>query len=116
MLANTVRIQLRTKDFVDYSHQKKLAFPTSSTKEVILLAKNILNDMYKNEPIRLIGLSVDNLDTKEDTQMSFFEPSNEKQEKIDNVLDSLKNRYGYQAIKRAGELEIQEIVKGKEKK
>ena len=34
MLANTVRVQLRTKDFVDYSHQKKLAFPTSSTKEV----------------------------------------------------------------------------------
>ena len=116
MLANTVRVQLRTKDFVDYSHQKKLAFPTSSTKEVINVAKNILNDMYKNEPIRLIGLSVDNLETKEDVQISFFEQNNDKQEKIDNVLDSLKKRYGYQAIKRAGELDIQEIVKDKDKK
>lgn len=116
LVANTVRVQLRTKDFLDYSHQKKLPFPTSSTKEVITLAKSILKDMYKNEPIRLIGLSVDNLETKEDTQISFFEPSNDKQERIDNVLDSLKKRYGYQSIKRAGELEIQNIVKDKEKK
>lgn len=116
LLANTVRVQLRTKDFVDYSHQKKLSCPTSSTKEVINLAKNILYSMYKNEPIRLIGLSVDNLENKEETQLSFFSNVNEKQEKIDKVLDNLKSKYGYSSIKRAGELEVERIVKGKEKK
>ncbi len=116
LLANTVRVQLRTKDFMDYSHQKKLPYATSSTKEVISLAKNILYEMYKNEPIRLIGLSVDNLESKEDTQISLFTPNNDKQEKIDYVLDSLKQRYGYQAVKRAGELDIKEVIKDKEKK
>ncbi len=116
LLANTVRVQLRTKDFVDYSHQKKLPFPTSSTKEVINLAKNILNAMYKNEHIRLIGLSVDNLESKDEKQISFFSSTDEKQEKIDNVLDSIKKKYGYETIKRAGELEIQNVLKDKEKK
>ena len=116
LLANTVRIQLRTKDFVDYSHQKKMLYPNSSTKEVIETAKNILHTMYKKEPIRLIGLSLDNLEKKEDLQISFFEKNNDKQEKIDNVLDNLKQKYGYTSIKRAGELEIEEIVKDKYKK
>ena len=116
LLANTVRIQLRTKDFIDYSHQKKLPYATCSTKEVINLSKNILSEMYKLEPIRLIGLSVENLENKEDLQISFFENNNEKQEKIDNVVDSLKNKYGYSFIKRAGEIEVENIIKGKEKK
>ena len=72
--------------------------------------------MYKKEPIRLIGLSVDNLENKEETQLSFFSKTNEKQERLDNVLDSLKSKYGYTSIKRAGELEIEKIVKDKEKK
>ena len=116
LLANTVRVQLRTKDFIDYSHQKKLSYATSSTKDVIEIAKQIVFSMYKNEPIRLVGLSVDNLEEKEDLQISFFSKNNDKQEKIDNVLDSLKKKYGYESIKRAGELDINDIVKDKHKK
>lgn len=116
LLANIVRVQLRTKDFVDYSHQKKLGYSTASTKEVIETAKQILYTMYKNEPIRLIGLSLDHLEPKEDMQISFFTPNNDKQEKIDNVVDSLKKKYGYESIKRAGELDIQDFVKDKHKK
>ena len=40
----------------------------------------------------------------------------EKQEKIDNVLDNLKNKYGYNMVTRAGKLEVENIIKGKEKK
>ena len=69
----------------------------------------------KKEPIRLIGLRVDNLDNKDEIQLSIFE-NDEKQEKLDNVLDSLKNKYGYNSITRAGKLEVENIVKGKEKK
>ena len=73
--------------------------------------------MYKGEPIRLVGVRVDNLENKDEIQMSFFTDKNEqKQEKIDNVLDTLKNKYGYNSITRAGKLEVENIVKGKEKK
>ena len=117
LIANTVNVQLRTKDFVDYSHQKQLKYETSSTKEILETAKEIFNEMYKNEPIRLVGVRVDNLENKEEIQMSFFTQEKDiKQEKLDNVLDNLKNKYGYNMITRAGKLEVEKIVKGKEKK
>lgn len=117
LIANTVNVQLRNKDFSDYSHQKHLKYSTSSTKEILETAKEILKEMYKGEPIRLVGVRVDNLENKDEVQMSFFTDKNEqKQEKIDNVLDILKNKYGYNSITRAGKLEVENIVKGKEKK
>lgn len=115
LVANTVNVQLRTKDFKDYSHQKHLKYSTASTKEILETSKEILKEMYKNEPIRLVGVRVDNLESKEETQLSFFQ-NDEKQEKLDSVLDKLKNQYGYGIVTRAGELDIKEFVKGKDKK
>ncbi len=115
LVANTVNVQLRTKDFENYSHQKALKFSTSSTKEIIETAKQIVLEMYKNEPIRLIGVRVDNLENKDEVQLSIF-ANDFKQDKLDNVVDTLKLKYGYNSITRAGELDIKEIVKGKEKK
>ena len=117
LIANTVNVQLRTKNFVDYSHQKQLKYATSSTKEILETAKDVFKEMYKNEPIRLVGVRVDNLENKDEVQISFFTQENdEKQEKIDNVLDNLKNKYGYNMVTRAGKLDVENFVKGKEKK
>lgn len=118
LVANTVNVQLRTKDFENYSHQKQLKLATASTKEILETSKEILIEMYKNEPIRLVGLKVDNLENKDELQLSLFsnDCKQEKQEKLDTVLDNLKNKYGYNSVTRAGELEIKNIVKGKEKK
>ncbi len=115
LIANTVNVQLRTKDFKDYSHQKQLKFSTSSTKEILENAKEILKEMYKNEPIRLVGVRADNLENKDEVQLSIFK-NDEKQDKIDSVLDNIKTKYGYNSITRAGKLDVENIVKGKEKK
>ena len=112
LLAKTVNVQLRTKDFQDTSHQGKLVMPTSSTKEIYDKAKQLLNQMYhKNMYIRLIGVRVDNLIEKEEMQLSLFQnDTNEKQEKIDKVLDELKNKYGYSKIIRAGEMNVENML------
>lgn len=115
LVASTVNLQLRNKDFKDISHQKPLSFITSSTKEIAKTSKELLKEMYKGEPIRLVGVRVDNLQEKDEVQMSFFE-NDTKQEKLDSVLDGLKKKYGYSSVTRAGELDVKEIVKGKEKK
>ena len=103
LLAKTVNVQLRTNNFEDTSHQGKLDNPTATTKEIYEKAKKLLNQMYhKPMKIRLIGLRVDNLIEKENMQISLFqEPKNDKQEKLDKVVDELKNKYGYNKITRA---------------
>ena len=115
MKASTVNVQLRTSNFKDTSHQGKLLMETSSTKEIYKKAKELLSQMYKSEiPIRLIGLRVDGL-TGERSQLSLFQnKENEKQEKLDKVMDELKNKYGYNSITRAGKMNLGNILKLKD--
>lgn len=50
--------------------------------------------------MRLIGVKLDNLTDNEFTQISMFEtPKNkEKNAKLDNIIDNIKNKYGYDSI------------------
>ena len=116
MYANVVNVQLRTKEFKDFSHQKKLMSPTSNTTEIYELAKELLKEMYKKGTfIRLVGLRVDNLIEKDEMQISLFEDvNNKKHEKIDETVDKLKEKFGYNSITRAGKLNMEEVVKLKD--
>lgn len=116
LLANTVGIQLRTKDFVDMSHQGKLLIATASTKGIYQKAKELLNQLYQNGmAIRLVGVKVDYLVKKEEQQISLFEEEgNKKQEKLDKAIDELKQKYGYHTITRAGKMQIGNVLKLKD--
>lgn len=114
LLANVVNIQLRTNKFEDFSHQAKLDCATSSTKEILKKAKELLKEMHRTGIfIRLIGVRVDNLVEKEEQQLSFFTntESHSKQDKLDKVLDGLNEKYGQDFVKRAGKMNIDKIVK-----
>ena len=109
LLANSVSIQLRTKNFEDFSHQTKLDCSTASTKEIMKKAKQLLTEKFKNGmAIRLVGLRVDNLVSKEELQISLFQNTEEhqKQEKLDKVIDKLNEKYGGNSITRAGKMNI----------
>lgn len=113
MVAGVVNIQLRTKDFIDTSHQAKLEVSTANTWTIMKKAKELLGEMYKEgTPIRLIGVRVDHLEEKKETQISLFEQTrqNTKQEKLDKTIDQLKEKYGYHLITRAGNLEIENMI------
>ena len=105
LLATVVNVQIKTKDFEVFSHQKKLEFPTDETKEIYNLAKELLMVLKKNYYVRLLGVRVDNLVDKSEHQMSFFEKSeNSKEKKIDTVMDKIKQKYGYDSISHGGSL------------
>ena len=116
LLANTVSVQLRTKDFEDRSHQGKLIVATSSTKYIYEKAKQLLKEMYHNSlHIRLVGVRVDNLVEKQSIQLTLFDnEENSKQEKLDNTIDKLKNKYGYTKITRAGKMNTDKLLNLKE--
>lgn len=117
MFANVVNVQIKTNEFKVLSHQRKLDFATDSTKIIEKEAKKLLTEIYNNTPIRLIGVSVSQLVEKEERQISLFENTeNEKQKKIDSVLDTIKEKYGYESIMRAGKMQIDKNIKFKEDK
>ena len=109
MYANVVNVQLRTSEFKDFSHQKKLSSATANTKDIYSTAKELLSEMYKEgTPIRLVGVRVDNLVEENEVQISLFGNTEEekKQEKLDSVVDQLKQKYGYNSITRAREITL----------
>lgn len=116
LLANTVNVQLRTKEFEDTSHQGKLIMATATTKEIYQKAKMLLEQMYKQGmQIRLIGVRVDNLIEKGEQQLSIFQNGqNQKQEKLDKTIDELKTKYGYNTITRAGKMNVGNLLKLKD--
>ena len=68
-------------------------------------AKQLVRQLYKGEPIRLIGIRVDNLCEEDEKQISIFENNDtKKQEKLDKVVDLIKDKYGYETITRAGDM------------
>ena len=110
LYATTVTIQIRTKNFENYTKQKKLSRSTSVTKEIYEEAKKLLKEAYKERELRLIGIGVgDLIDTSVNYQTSIFDTTpdskiHNKYEKIDKTLDEIKNKYGSSSITLAGKM------------
>ena len=91
--------------FKIFSHQKKLPTRTDVTNDILVAAKALLKEAYNGELIRLIGVRVDGLVEKEELQLSMFDVSeNSKDKRLDSVIDSLKEKFGYDAVSRATDL------------
>ncbi len=115
LLASTIGVQIRTKEFKNYSHQRTLMTPTNSTKIIFETAKDVLKELYKGEKIRLIGVKVDKLTSMQAQQISLFDtPKNDKQQKLDKAMDKIKEKYGYNSITRARQMKIDEMMDFKE--
>ena len=104
--ALVVNVQIKTNEFITYSHQTKIIQPTSSTKEIYSIAKALLKQVYKNQNIRLIGVRVDNLTCADQEQMNLFDSNSNKLSKLDKTLDKIKDKYGYNSITLAGKMNI----------
>lgn len=111
LLASVINVQIRTKDFNNYSHQKKLDVPTNVTKDIFNNAKQLLSELHNNQAVRLIGLRTDKLVNQEEMQMSlFYTSTNKKQEQLEKAMDELKKKYGYEKITRAGEMKVKDML------
>lgn len=101
--ASSVCVILKDNYFKRTTHQKKLENPTNITQEIYAVAQEILKEMLDGKSIRLIGIKLDKLsDTKIYQNSLFEEPSQmEALEKVESVIDDLKEKYGYQIITKA---------------
>ena len=111
--ANVVRVQLKDSNFKNYTHQVKLENPTSNTSVVYEISKKLLDEMWKDNPIRLVGLALDGLSSELSYQTSLFDmPEEFEQNKdLDSAVDKLKVKYGIDVIKKASLLGKKKVGK-----
>lgn len=101
-----VGVTFRNLDFINKSHQRKLKEPTDVTDVIYKVAKELIKESWHGEPLRLIGLSVTDIDRDGMEQLSLFEDSNkEKRKALDSTLDSIRGKYGNAAVQRASTID-----------
>lgn len=101
--ATLVGVTLRDKNFKTSQHQRKLKNPTSSTDEIYNVAKVLVKELWNEEKIRLVGVSIGKFTNNLSHQLSLFEDSNsiKKDNELDKTLDRLKIIYGNNIIDKA---------------
>ena len=108
---HVICVQLKDQYFRSYSHQKKLKNATNLTKEIFETTKLLLDEMWKGEPIRLVGIRLDQLSINSNHQVSLFEMVEKRDHDVnlEKTLDFLKEKYGYQIIENASLLEGKKV-------
>ncbi|MBU3182253.1 DNA polymerase Y family protein [Clostridium psychrophilum] len=97
----SISITIRNQEFIDYSKSTTLKSATDLTQEILKTVKKLFDELWKGEPIRLLGVSLNNLCDDNFKQISIFDVDNvyvEKKRAIDKTIDELRIRYGENAV------------------
>lgn len=104
--ASLIGVMLKDKNFKTSSHQRKLKNPTSNTDEIYRIAKELVKELWNEEGIRLVGVSLGKFSNIQTHQISMFEDVKvvEQNNELDKVVDKLKSVYGTNIIKKASQI------------
>ncbi len=99
---NCITVEVTDCDFNHQSHQTTILSATNTTNVIYETACKLLEEFWNGSPLRLLGVRTTKLSTEDYTQMNLFDMvKNEKLEKLDKALDSIRDRFGNDSVKRA---------------
>lgn len=102
-----VGVSFRTAEFVNKSHQRRLAESTDVTDVIYEMAEVLMRECWNGEPVRLVGLSLTDIDRDGFEQLSLItDDKKEKLKKLDSAMDAIRNRYGNESVKRASTMDV----------
>ena len=115
--AKTVAITYKNSMFQSYQHQTKLKAPENSTTAIYKVVINILEESWKDEAIRNIGVRLADFSDNRVEQVDIFsEVKEEKQDKIEEIADSINKKYGGASVMPASIKVIGKMNRGKSHK
>lgn len=104
--AHVIAVILKDQFFRRKTHQKKLINATNLSNQIFETSKEILREMWNDEPIRLIGIRLDKLVENLNYQTSIFDDEDpNKEENLEKTIDKLKEKFGHKIIKKTSMIE-----------
>ena len=105
---NCVAVSFRTLEFKNKSHQRKLDNPTDVTNEIYQNVRQLFQESWSGQPLRLIGMALTGLTEDDFIQMSLFEDpkKREQQKKLDEAMDNIRKKFGNDKISRASTMNV----------
>lgn len=99
--AGVISVSIKNKSLISYSHQRKMNIPIDVTNTLYKNACGLFDELWHGEPIRYMGVRVSQLCSNDFYQLSFFQPDNEKQQKLDRAVDKIRLKYGARSVVRS---------------
>ncbi len=123
-LAGMISTEIKYNTFQSVSHQTTLITPVHNTDAIYHIACDLFDNLWDGTPIRLLGVRTSKLvSTSEPIQLSLFDinhdmiqhvqitNSTQKQQQLDNALDSIRKRYGDDSVMRGSLLKSKDDFK-----
>ncbi len=109
-----VSIHLRTSQFEGFGSQRQLSSATNSTIEIYEAACGILEELWDQKtPLRQMGVQLSKVSHDPYRQYSLFDAMRgDKLEKLDSAVDTIRDKFGEDAIRRASVLSFENPRKG----
>ena len=106
IFSKTVQLKLRYDDFETITRRKTIQ-PTHSTQTLFETAAQLLSAIDRHSRgVRLIGLGTANLSRSAPIQLSLFDQEDKnKQSRVDEISDSIRDKFGQQSLNRGSNLE-----------
>jgi len=100
LAGRTVKLKLRWPDFTTLTRQTTLNSPTDQDDEIEKVALDLMRLVRKpNQAVRLIGVGVTGLG-QPIRQLGLWDFHSEKERKLQEVMDRLQEKYGWNVIRR----------------
>lgn len=107
LYASVVAVTFKTSDFVSFSKQCSLAYPINSNDDIYDNVIKLLYKVWNFEKIRNIGIRLSNFSHERILQNDIFDNSSSsiEKEKVQAVVDKIKDKYGSSIINPASLLD-----------
>lgn len=102
--ATVVRIKIRWPDFETHTRQTTIQQPTDQDSVIYATAVELFDGIWHaGKPVRLIGVGVAGL-SEHIHQFGLWETTTEKEHRLLDALDELRERYGEDAVRKASHI------------
>jgi len=108
--ARSIVLKLRYDDFETITRRITVRESAASDEIIFARATQLLGRALRNtrKPVRLIGIGVSNL-VGEDRQLSMFDSASRRSELLDQTIDRIRRKYGFEAIQSGRSFMLKDI-------
>ena len=108
--AKCVSIKLRYADFTTITRSKSLKLAFDSDRMIFEVGIELLRRAFAADKqlVRLIGIGISNL-TEPEKQLSMFDGSARRQDKLNQTIDRIRVKYGFTAIQTGRTLYLKDL-------
>jgi DNA polymerase-4 len=94
VVGRTLQLKVRFATFRTITRSRSFPKPTANSPTILRVADDLLRAVETNEGVRLLGISVSNLEDAAFTEQLQFLDGNEINNELDDAIDLIRQRFG----------------------